>query len=70
MELGVLVAAGRHAIQQVKIAKLPWSRMHFAVDRTGPRAWNYMKTDEIAKLLSLLRHGGQGHHRSVAISDP
>jgi len=58
-ELKLLIAAGRLAVRQGKIARLPWSKVNFAIDRTGKEAWSYMKEDEIAKLLNLLRHGGK-----------
>ncbi len=58
-ELKTLAAAGRLAVQQNKLTKLPWHKIDLAIDRTGKEVWNYLTEDETKKLLHLLRHGGE-----------
>jgi len=58
-ELKAIAAAGRLAIADGRIARLPWKKITYAVDLTGHQAWSYMKVEETIKLLNFLRYGGK-----------
>jgi len=56
-ELMFLQAAGKLAIEQGKVGKLPWNKVDRAIERHVDEAWGYLKADEIATLLDVLKNG-------------
>ncbi len=56
-ELMLLAAAGKLAITQGKIGRLPWNKIDRAIDRHVDEAWGYLKDPEIDILLDVLKHG-------------
>lgn len=56
-ELMFLAAAGKIAIDQGKVGKLPWIKIDKAIDRHVDEAWGYLKDDEVTALLRILSHG-------------
>jgi len=56
-DLKCLMAAGRLAIKQKKLARLPWEKVDLAIDRTGKEAWGYLSDDEITRLFDVLLNG-------------
>lgn len=58
-ELAFLGGAGKLALKQGKIGKLPWIKLDRAMDRQAHEKWGYLKTDEIEALLDILKNGGK-----------
>jgi len=56
-ELMFLQAAGKLAVAQGKIGKVPWIKVDRAIERHVDEAWGYLKADEITTLLQVLQHG-------------
>lgn len=56
-ELMLLAGAGRLAIVQGKIGRLPWNKIERAIERHVDEAWGYLKEHEIETLLDVLKNG-------------
>ncbi len=56
-ELNLIGAAGRLALRQGKIGKLPWTKIEMPFDRTGKQTWRYLRLEEVVKLLDFLKNG-------------
>lgn len=56
-EMAFIGSAGRLALRQGKIGKLPWTKIEMPVDRSGKQTWHYLSLNEIERLLDFLKNG-------------